>query len=182
MAVTEQHRPLTFQEGVAFIIAGALAIVLPLIYSIERATVLAWLLIAVGVYKLAQLIVDHHRKDWLISALIGVIYLGIGVWLVAQPGMSWLMMAIALTCLFAVEAILFLIQSMYFQREGCHCWLYLVLAALISVAAAVLMWPAFTHRHLWILGLILGVQLASYGLAHVMIAFPFVSHGKKGKR
>lgn len=180
MAMTEEHQGLTFQKGVAFIIAGALGIVLPLIYNISRAPVLCWLLIAVGVYALAQLIVARPKENWWIPLIIGIAYLGIGIWMVAQPHMGWLTFAIAMTCLFAVLGILFILQG-FLSRGRCHCWGWLLLAGMISFAAAVLMWPPFTKNHVWIVGLLLGVQLAVYGFALLMMGLPVAHHRRARK-
>jgi uncharacterized membrane protein HdeD (DUF308 family) len=177
MAMTDQHRALTFQEGVAFSIVGAWAIVLPLIYSLHRPTLFAWLFMAIGGYKLIEALVHQWPGRW-VSALIGATYLGIGVWLVAQPNMSRLLLAIALTILFGVTALLFLIESFYYREDGCHCWIFLILASLVSIAAAALMWPGFTRNNPWVLGLIVGIQLAAYGVASLIIGHPFVHHPK----
>jgi membrane protein HdeD len=168
---TVRHHSLGLLTGIVFVIAGVFAIIFPFIYRMDRPTLVGWLLIAVGAFLLISALfcaLKGGRLGWL-SVVIGALYLGVGIWLLSELRMGGLILRIALTALFGVLALLFIIEGWLKREDGCLCWMALLVAGVVSGVLAGLLWPAWAGAT-WVIGLFVGIQLIVYGLAKAAVS------------
>jgi uncharacterized membrane protein HdeD (DUF308 family) len=99
---------------------------------------------------------------------LGILYIAFGAVLVSQPVTSALILTYILGLFFLMSGVVrILLGITHWQEAG---WIML-LSGLFGVLAGVVILTGFPMTGLWVLGLLLGIDLISHGLAWLTYAW-----------
>lgn len=150
------------------IAAGMLAIVSPAVAGVAVTVLFGWLLIFSGILHLAYAWQGGRAGAVVWEILLGVLYGGIGVYLLARPGVGLAALTLSLTAYLIFEGVLELVLSFKLRSLPGSRWLLfdgivtLVLAAMIATA-----WP---FSAAWALGTLVGVSMLFGGVTRLMLS------------
>ncbi len=148
------------------ILAGILAIGLPVLAGIAVNLVVAWLLLFCGV---AHLVFGWHLRGaggaiW--QFLLGVLYIVIGVYLLMHPVAGLVTLTLALAIYLFIEGVLELILA--FQTQTGRGWL--LLDGIVTLVLAILIWRTWPSSTEWVLGTLVGISMIFSGMSRLMLS------------
>jgi uncharacterized membrane protein HdeD (DUF308 family) len=150
------------------ILAGILAIGLPLAAGIAVNIVVAWLLAFSGV---AHLVFGWHLRAiggviW--QVLLGALYIGIGLYLLLHPVAGLVTLTLALAIYLFAEGLLELILSFQIRpRQG---WGWLLLDGIITLILAIMIWRTWPQSTEWVIGTLVGISMIFSGATRLMLS------------
>jgi uncharacterized membrane protein HdeD (DUF308 family) len=154
--------------GIAFVVLGILAIVLPFAASLVTALVVGWLLIVAGIFQGVHAI-QHRRwggSGWaLVGAIVDVIAGGL---VVAFPIRGKLALTLVLAVFLAAEGVLKIIRAVQHNTVGS--WGWLVFDGILTLALGLLILFGWPSTAVWALGLLVGIDLLFGGFSMLLIA------------
>jgi len=122
--------------GILLIIAGVAAIAFPLLSTIATKIALGWIFLIAGALIVVHAFSIRQWQGFLLSLLIGALYLVAGAWLAFTPFAGVVALTILLAALFLAEGVLEVIMGLRVRpHEG---WGWLLLSGLIAIVVGVL--------------------------------------------
>lgn len=159
------------------ILAGILAIGLPLVAGIAVNIIVAWLLVFCGV---AHFAFGWHLRGiggviW--QVLLGILYVGVGVYLLVHPLAGLLTLTLLLAAYLFAEGVLELILAFRMgQRQG-RGWL--LLDGVVTLILAVMIWRTWPASTEWVIGTLVGISMIFSGATRLMLSLAARSLVKK---
>jgi uncharacterized membrane protein HdeD (DUF308 family) len=150
------------------ILAGILAIGLPLAAGIAVNIVVAWLLVFCGV---AHLVFGWHIRAiggliW--QVLLGALYIGIGAYLLVHPVAGLATLTLALAIYLFAEGLLELILSFRIRpRQG---WGWLLADGIVTLILAIMIWRTWPASTEWVIGTLVGISMIFSGASRLMLS------------
>ncbi len=153
--------------AVLLIVAGFLAILAPLVSGIAITLIIGWILLMVGAFHFLLAWKRHHASSIVWEALIGVLYLIAGLYLISHPilGLTSLTLILAVYLLFkgAFEII------HYFQLRSRGSATWLLITGIINLALAVMIWRSWPFSSVWVIGTLIGISILVTGFSRLML-------------
>jgi len=154
--------------SVLMIVAGLLAIFVPMVAGITVTLFIAWLLIFSGV---AHLIFSWHRRGvggivW--EVLVGLLYIAIGGYILLYPVAGLASLTLALAFYLFVEGILELVLG--FQLTGVSGRGWLFADGIINFILAVIIWKTWLLSTAWVIGTLVGIGILFTGVSRLMLS------------
>jgi uncharacterized membrane protein HdeD (DUF308 family) len=159
------------------ILAGVLAIGLPIAAGVAVNIVVAWLLVFAGV---AHLVFGWHLRAiggiiW--QALLGALYIGIGIYLLAHPVAGLATLTLALAIYLFVEGVLELILAFQVRARQARGWL--ALDGIVTLILGFMIWRTWPASTEWAIGTLVGISMIFSGTARLMLSLSARSVVKK---
>jgi uncharacterized membrane protein HdeD (DUF308 family) len=150
------------------ILAGILAIGLPVAAGIAVNIVVAWLLVFCG---LAHLVFGWHIREiggiiW--EVLLGVLYIGVGAYLLTHPVAGLVTLTLALAIYLFAEGVLELVLS--FQLRPRQGWGWLLLDGVVTLILAMMIWRTWPASTEWVIGTLVGISMIFSGATRLMLS------------
>jgi len=166
LAVQKWRRGLTV-TGVILICIGVLAIVMPVFSSLAVTLLIGGVLTFIGLLSVVFALAFRGSVVFGVALVSGLFPLMIGFYLLFFPAAG----LIALTTLLALIFLLTGITQVIFAIDlrGTAGWHWALVSGLISVVLALLIFAALPEVSRVLLGLMLGIDLISTGLAALFI-------------
>jgi uncharacterized membrane protein HdeD (DUF308 family) len=144
-------------------IAGFLAITLPLLAGIAFTLVVAWMLIFAGVVHIVFAFRAVHARMTVWQVLLGLVYGFIGIYILVNPvaGLTGLTFAIA-GCLFGVAVLERVLASQLRPAAGTG---WLIFDSIITFILAVMIWATWPSSAAWVIGVLVGISMLFSGMA-----------------
>lgn len=164
-----RHATLFMCEGVLLVLAGVLAVIYPLVTSATIAVPLGWLLIATAALQGLVLFAMRPVPQFVIQLLSVVLALTIGFMLLRDPQQarhSIIVLVITYLMLQGFARLLFGITI-----RPLHHWLWVTLSGAFGVLLSMLLLAALPDPATWLVGLLVGLQLAGEGVAIALLAW-----------
>jgi uncharacterized membrane protein HdeD (DUF308 family) len=154
--------------GLVQIIAGVIAIAVPVIASLAAVGIFGAVLLVTGIMQLihAFKVRALPRSAW--SGLGGVLYVIAGLLVVAYPLGGALTLAIMIAILFIADGTLRTVFGMTVRPVPG--WGWLVAAGIASILVGVILLLGWPGTALWATGLLLGVNLIFGGIMNTTLA------------
>ena len=154
--------------SVVMILAGLLAIALPQAAGIAVNIVVAWLLVFSGA---AHLVFGWHTRTaggliW--ELLLGILYIGIGVYLLLHPVAGLVTLTLALAIYLFIEGILEFVLSFVLRPLPGSGWL--LFDGIITLILGVLIWRTWPSSTEWVIGTLVGISMLFGGFTRLMIS------------
>src|SRR5262245_41833967 len=154
--------------GIILLLAGIAAIAFPLFSTIAAKIMLGWIFLVSGALLVIHAFSIQQWRAFLLSLLLGVLYVVAGGWLAFFPFAGIITLTILLAALFLAEGILEVILALRVRpHEG---WGWLLLSGLVAVAVGVLIAAELPSSAAWAIGLLTGINLLSSGASFVALA------------
>jgi uncharacterized membrane protein HdeD (DUF308 family) len=158
--------------GIVMIAAGIFALSDVVFATIISVKLIGLAAIAAGAFEILH---AFWTKGWgglLWQLLLGALYLAFGLVLLTQPASGALILTYFLGALLLASGIIRCVLSFAHWRQ--NGWMMLISGAFGLLAGALILF-GFPTISLWALGLLLGVDLLSHGVAWLLYAFQSVS-------
>lgn len=157
----------TLMSGLALIVLGALAIMMPLAAATTIELIIGWVFVFGGIIQAFNSIMraQEHR---LLTLLTGLLFFLAGVLLLAHPWQGVLMLALILSVAFIIEGVLKIAGAIAMGRQTHRGWL--LASGVVALALGLLIWAMWPLDAAWVVGLIVGVDFVLGGLAMVMLS------------
>ncbi len=150
------------------IVAGVLAIIVPLVSGIAVTILVGWLLVLCGGAHLAYSWHTRHRNGLWGGILLGIIYLVAGGYVLLHPLVGLESLTLLLAANLLVVAIAEFILS--FQLRPLRGSGWLLVDGIITLILAILIWRAWPASTLWVVGTLVGISMLFSGLARLTIS------------
>lgn len=154
--------------GILIILAGLIAIVLPLITSVAVVFMLGWVFLISGIFRAVQAIQNQPERGFRMKLVVSVMYAIIGLLILTNlaSGLISLTLIIGLTIL--VDGILEIILA--FQIRPVSGWQWALLSGFVSLVLGILICFKLAAGVVWIIGLMVGISLILTGLWFIMLS------------
>ena len=159
----KRHSNWYLVQSALMVLAGLLALVFPAISSVALVFYLGWLLIISGVLQRINLIDVHHVPNVWIQLLSGVLFVVVGMIFLRNPEAGLLSLTLLLIVFFMVEGfskVIFALTIRPFSN-----WGWVLLSGVVGILLSFFLLARTPVTALWLLGVLLGIQLISEGLA-----------------
>jgi uncharacterized membrane protein HdeD (DUF308 family) len=154
--------------AILLIIFGLLAISLPAIASFGVARVLSWLILIDGVVQLVYAFKSKGVGRTIWKVLVSVLYIVVGVYLLANPLLGLTKLTLLLAVFFFVEGIVDIGTFIWARKSEGSEWL--LLHGIVTLLLGVMIWRHWPFSSLWALGTLVGISMLVTGMTRLMMA------------
>ena len=164
----QRHSFLFVLQGVLMVVAGVVAFVYPLVTTLAVALFLGWIMIISGIVQAITLLAGTRVPHFGLQLLSAVLWVITGFIFVRNPGLAVGTLALLMVIVFMVEGIAKIVLAV--TVRPLKNWGLVLVSGLIGVALSLYLIanPALT---LLVLGLFIGIQLISEGIAILLLAW-----------
>jgi uncharacterized membrane protein HdeD (DUF308 family) len=150
------------------IIAGVLAIIVPLAAGLAVTLLLGWLLVFSAMAHFVFAWHTRGARSVLWEVLLGIVYLFAGSYLLWSPVAGLLSLTLALAIYLFAEAILEFILAFRLRPLGGSGWL--LLDGIITLILAIMIWETWPVNSPWAIGILVGISMVCSGVARWMLS------------
>ncbi len=155
--------------GILLIIAGAAAIISPFYGSLAGARVFGWVLIFSGIITGMHAFSTQSWGGVILQALIAVVWIAGGAWLLTQPLAGAISLTIVLIAVLLAQGLISVVEA--FQLRPTEGWGWMLWSGVASIILGVMLWMRFPSSALWAIGLMFGLGLIINGSSFIALAF-----------
>jgi len=155
--------------AVLLIIFGMLAIGSPRLAALALNVVIAWLLVMAGVVHLFIAFHAHGAGSIVWKLLVGVAYLGFGVYLLMHPVLGVISLTLVLAALFLVEGILDII--LFFKMRLIPGAEWVLFDGIVTLLCGLLLYLGWPSNSVWAIGILVGASMILTGITRIMLSF-----------
>jgi len=169
-AVTLVRKSIGWSIGlsVLMIVAGILAIALPMAAGITINLLIAWLLVFSGCTHLVFAWYTRSAGGLLWELLVGALYIFIGGYLLMHPVAGLLSLTLALAIYLFLEAILEFALGFKLRPLPGSGWL--LFDGILTLILALMIWRAWPSSSEWAIGILVGVSMLFSGTSRLMLS------------
>jgi uncharacterized membrane protein HdeD (DUF308 family) len=164
------HRVLFLSEGIALLVLGTLAIIVPALASLAATLVLGWILLLSGIVGLIATIRARHAPGlwWsLISALIGIVA---GALLLGWPLQGMFSLTAVLIAFLILEGVVSILYALEHRRGVSGRWGWMLASGILDLVLGGLLLAGLPGSAVWALGIIIGINMIFGGWALIAMA------------
>jgi uncharacterized membrane protein HdeD (DUF308 family) len=175
------HWRLFLTEGIALLILGLLAIVLPPLATFALEILIGWLLLISGVVGLIATFRTRSAPGFgwsLLSAVIGIVA---GVVLLRWPLSGALSLTLILTVFLTLEGVASILYALEHKRELSGRWGVMLFSGLVDLVLAFMIFAGLPATAAWAIGLLIGINLVFGGSALIAMALHARNAAPAGK-
>ena len=158
-----RHRMLYLVQAVLMIIGGVVAILFPVFASATFVLFLGWILIASGIIQSISLVTSRNHPSFWLALIPAVLAIVVGVLLLRNVAGGMLVISILLIVFFMVEGISKIVFALTIRPLSG--WFWVLASGVLAVVLAVILWNSMPVTAGWLIGLLLGVNLITEGMA-----------------
>lgn len=157
-----------FWKGAAMTVVGLLALVFPGLTTFTVELTIGWLLVFAGAATLYGAFSVEGTGPFFGELLLGLLKLALGVFLLMHPGIGMIALTLMLAAVFMVDGAVQIGFALDVRPgEG---WLWIFISGLISIGAGLLIAAGLPGTSLFVLGILVGINFLSTGLAWIMLS------------
>jgi len=164
------HWVLFLCEGIALVVLGLLAILLPNLASLAATVLFGWILLLSGIIGMIATFRARHAPGlwWsLLSALLGI---AAGVLLLGWPVHGLFSLTAVLIAFLLIEGALSIFYAFEHRKGLSRRWGWMLASGLVDLVLGVILFAGLPGTAAWALGLLLGVNLIFGGWALILMA------------
>jgi uncharacterized membrane protein HdeD (DUF308 family) len=149
-------------------VAGVFALFVPSMTGVAVTLVFGWLLIVSGALHLGFAWQAGRARAVLWEILLGLLYGGIGFYLLAKPVLGLEALTLALAVYLVFEGALEFILAFYLRPLPGSGWL--LFDGVVTLLLAVLIWRGWPTSSTWVVGTLVGLSMFFSGLTRLMLS------------
>jgi uncharacterized membrane protein HdeD (DUF308 family) len=153
--------------SVLIMIAGFLAIALPLIAGIAITLIVGSMLIFTGVLHIVFAFRAGQARMTVWQVLLGLVYGFIGVYILMNPAAGLAGLTFAIAVYLFVEAVLELALGIQLRPAPGTGWL--IFDSIITFILAVMIWSTWPSSAAWVVGVLVGISMLFSGMTRLML-------------
>lgn len=157
--------------GIALIVLGVLAVLMPGIATLATSIFVGWLLLAGGVFGLVSVAqTGKSAPGFWWNLLTAVLYLLAGASVLWNPIASVVTLTIILAAYLLATGVMKILVAFGYRDAIPGAWLWMLLSAIIDIALGVLIVAGLPGTAVWAIGLMVGINLVFTGVALTVAA------------
>jgi uncharacterized membrane protein HdeD (DUF308 family) len=157
-----------FWKGVAMTVIGVLALLFPVFTTLTVELMVGWLLLFAGAATIYGAFSVEGTGPFFGELLLGLLKLALGLYLVRHPGLGIVALTLMLATVFMIDGAVQLGFALDVRpREG---WIWIFVSGLISIGAGLLIAAGLPGTSLFALGILVGMNFFSTGIASIMLS------------
>jgi uncharacterized membrane protein HdeD (DUF308 family) len=164
-AAFQQSRWLLMAYGVVLVVLGCLAIAAPGIGTIAVDILVGWLFLIAGIAGVVAIFSTRSVGAFLWTLLTAALSILVGVLLIWKPIEGAISLTIVLTAFFIVEGIVQIIASLSNRDAMPGTWGWMLASGIADLILATIIIAAWPTSAAWTLGLLVGINLITTGVA-----------------
>jgi uncharacterized membrane protein HdeD (DUF308 family) len=157
-------------QGVIMMILGGLAIIWPQVSTVAVDLYVGWLFLLSGVMGLVTMFIAPSVSAFLWSLLTAALSLFVGVLLIWHPVEGAVSLTLVLIAFFIAEGIFQIAGAISLRESFPDTWAWMLMSGIADLILAAIIISGWPGSAGWALGLIVGVNLITSGLAITMVA------------
>lgn len=154
--------------AVLVILAGLLAIILPVVAGVAVTLLVGWVLLLVGLLHLFFAFSGRTASTRVWELLLGIVYVLAGGYLIFHPLVGLTTLTLLLAAYLLVKGLLEFVQ--YFQTSPRRGLTWLILDGIINIVLAVIIWSQWPFSSVWVIGTLIGISILFSGLSRLMLS------------
>src|SRR5580692_8125358 len=154
--------------SVVMIVAGLLAIALPLEAGIAVNLFLALMLIFAGIAHFVFAWYTRRTGNVLIKALLGVLYIAVAIYLLDHPARGLATLTLALAFYLLIEGVAEIV--LYFQHRAANGAGWFLMDGIVTLVLGGMIWATWPSSTEWVLGTLVGISIFFSGVTRLMIS------------
>ena len=165
-----EHWKLYLAEGIALVVLGVIAILIPPIATLAVTIVLGWLFLVSGVIGLFTTFWMRQAPGFWWSLISAVLAVVVGGLLLTRPVSGALSLTIVVVVFFVIEGVASIMFALDHRRELSGRWGWMLMSGIIDLALATLVFTGLPSTAAWAIGLLVGINLLFSGWSYVFLA------------
>jgi len=157
--------------GVLMIVLGFIAILAPWEFGVLIVLVVGWAAIFNGGAQLIYAFRTHSGGRAILEAVLGLIYIVAGVYLLMHPAGGLLALTLLLACFLLVYGVVALVLA--FHVRPLRGWGWILLDAIVTILLGILIWAHWPLNAEWVVGTLFGISIIMSGVTRLMISMAF---------
>ena len=157
--------------GVLMIILGFIAILAPWEFGVLIVLVVGWAAIFNGAAQLIYAFRTHSGGRAILEALLGLIYIVAGVYLLMHPAGGLLALTLLLACFLLVYGVVALVLA--FHMRPLRGWGWILVDAIVTILLGILIWAHWPLNAEWVVGTLFGISIIMSGVTRWSISMAF---------
>ena len=154
--------------GILLIIAGVLALLYPVMAAVAASLYIGWFALIAGAIAIAVAVRTRAEPDFGWRLLMGVVYVGLGLLLVANPVAGAASLALFVGAMLVVLGGVEIALALRIRpRRG---WGWMLANGIVSIALAILIVIGWPLNSLVLIGYLVGFQIITCGVARIAVA------------
>jgi len=166
--LVRQASTLSIFWGVLLIICGMLAVGSPFVAAVAVNAVISWLIVFAGVLHLIVAFHAHGAGSVIWKLLVGLAYIGFGVYLILHPAIGVASLTLVLAGLFLIEGVLNIV--LYFQMRSLGGSSWMLVDGIITLVLGLMIYMQWPASSAWAIGTLVGVSMIISGVSRVMLS------------
>jgi|SRR5208337_512168 len=158
-------------EGVTLIILGILAIAAPQVATIAVDVFIGWLFLVAGLVGFFAVFSARDIASFLWSLVPAALSIAVGGLLLWKPAEGAVSLTVLLIALFIVEGVFQIVASIAYRDVIGSSWGWILVSGICDLALAAIIIFGWPITAAWTLGLLVGINLITSGVAIMMAAF-----------
>ncbi|MGA7855295.1 MAG: HdeD family acid-resistance protein [Candidatus Acidiferrales bacterium] len=154
--------------SIIMIIAGLLAIAMPLEAGLAANIFVGWMLVFAGLAHFVFAWFTRRTGSVLLKVLLGILYLCVAFYLLDHPLRGLATLTLALAFYLVIEGIVEIV--LYFQHRPAGGSGWFLLDGIITLILGVMIWRLWPSSLEWVLGTIVGISIFFSGVSRLMIS------------
>ncbi len=162
----KEHRGWYIFQGVLFVVCGILAAILPGATALGMGILIGALLLVSGAIQLFMTFKSKIHWWSILSALLSLIAGGI---MVFEPFAGLIALVTIVAIFLTVEGVFEILLAFKFRPVSN--WWWMLLAGIVTLILAILLWVGFPELGILYLGWIIAINLLLYGISLLMLVW-----------
>jgi len=154
--------------GILIILVGVIAIASPLITGVVAVSVLAWTAIFGGLAQIFFAFQAYSGKSAVLDAILGVVYLAAGIYLMSHPLAGLLTLTLMLGALLLGYGVIAAVMA--FQMRPLTGWGWMLFDAAATALLGLMIMAHWPIDSAWVIGTMFGVSILFSGVTRLMIS------------
>jgi uncharacterized membrane protein HdeD (DUF308 family) len=150
------------------IVAGVLAICVPVIAGVAITALVGWVLIFSGLLHLGFAWRAGRAAGVVWEILLGIVYGAIGLYVLANPAAGLASLTLAIAFYLLIEGVLEFVLSFQLRPAPGSGWL--LVDGVITLLLAVMIWSTWPSSAAWVVGTLIGISMLFSGITRLMLS------------
>ena len=154
--------------GIGLTLVGILALLFPVLTTLTVELMFGWVVVFAGLLTIYGAFSVEGTGPFFGELLLGLLKLGLGIYLLTHPGLGMLVLTLLLAAVFMVDGAVQIRWA--FDMKRSESWVWMLLSGIVSIIAGLLIASGLPETKLFVLGLLVGVNFLSTGIAFIMLS------------
>jgi uncharacterized membrane protein HdeD (DUF308 family) len=154
--------------SIFLIVAGLLAIAMPLAAAIAVNIFVAWMLMFSGAAHLVFALQRRHSRGFIWQLLLGILYAFIGAYILINPALGLVSLALAIAAYLLLEGVLEIVLA--FQIKPVRAWGWLLFDGILTLVVALMIWRAWPAGSELVVAILVGISMLFSGVSRLMLS------------